>query len=34
MAKVELRTLDYDKLMDYYSLRFQMEFNFRDAKQG
>lgn len=26
-------TLDYDKLVDYYSLRFQIEFNFRDAKQ-
>jgi putative transposase len=25
--------LSYDKLMDYYSLRFQIEFNFRDAKQ-
>ncbi len=25
--------LAYDKLMDYYSLRFQIEFNFRDAKQ-
>ena len=23
----------YDKLIDYYSLRFQIEFNFRDAKQ-
>jgi putative transposase len=26
-------TLAYDKLIDYYSLRFQLEFNFRDAKQ-
>ena len=26
-------TLTYDKLIDYYSLRFQIEFNFRDAKQ-
>ena len=26
-------TLAYDLLMDYYSLRFQIEFNFRDAKQ-
>jgi putative transposase len=26
-------TLAYDKLIDYYSLRFQIEFNFRDAKQ-
>lgn len=25
--------LCYDKLIDYYSLRFQIEFNFRDAKQ-
>lgn len=25
--------LSYDKLVDYYSLRFQIEFNFRDAKQ-
>lgn len=25
--------LAYDKLIDYYSLRFQIEFNFRDAKQ-
>lgn len=25
--------LSYDKLADYYSLRFQIEFNFRDAKQ-
>lgn len=23
----------YEKIMDYYSLRFQIEFNFRDAKQ-
>jgi putative transposase len=26
-------TLAYDKLVDYYQLRFQIEFNFRDAKQ-
>ena len=26
-------TLDAETLMDYYSLRFQLEFNFRDAKQ-
>jgi putative transposase len=26
-------TLPYDKISDYYSLRFQIEFNFRDAKQ-
>ncbi len=26
-------TLSYDKLIDYYSLRFQIEFTFRDAKQ-
>jgi putative transposase len=25
--------LAYDTLIDYYSLRFQIEFNFRDAKQ-
>jgi putative transposase len=25
--------LSYEKLIDYYSLRFQIEFNFRDAKQ-
>jgi putative transposase len=25
--------LAWDKLIDYYSLRFQIEFNFRDAKQ-
>ena len=25
--------LAYDKLVDYYQLRFQIEFNFRDAKQ-
>lgn len=25
--------LSYGKLVDYYSLRFQIEFNFRDAKQ-
>ncbi len=26
-------TLTYDLLIDYYSLRFQIEFNFREAKQ-
>jgi len=26
-------TLSYDKIVEYYSLRFQIEFNFRDAKQ-
>ena len=26
-------SLAYDKLIDYYGLRFQIEFNFRDAKQ-
>ena len=26
-------SLTYDRLIDYYSLRFQIEFNFRDAKQ-
>lgn len=26
-------TLAYDKLIDFYRLRFQIEFNFRDAKQ-
>jgi len=26
-------SLAYDKLIDYYCLRFQLEFNFRDAKQ-
>lgn len=26
-------TLAYDNLIEYYSLRFQLEFNFRDAKQ-
>jgi hypothetical protein len=26
-------TLAYEKLIDYYRLRFQLEFNFRDAKQ-
>lgn len=26
-------TLDAKKMIDYYSLRFQIEFNFRDAKQ-
>ena len=25
--------LDWEKLVDYYRLRFQIEFNFRDAKQ-
>ena len=25
--------LHYDQLIDYYRLRFQIEFNFRDAKQ-
>lgn len=25
--------LDYEKLIEYYKLRFQIEFNFRDAKQ-
>ena len=25
--------LDYDKIIDYYQLRFQIEFNFREAKQ-
>ena len=25
--------LAYEKIIDYYSLRFQIEFNFRDAKQ-
>ena len=25
--------LSYDQLIDYYRLRFQLEFNFRDAKQ-
>src|SRR5665811_2232423 len=25
--------LEYRKLIDYYKLRFQIEFNFRDAKQ-
>jgi putative transposase len=25
--------LSWDKLIDYYCLRFQLEFNFRDAKQ-
>jgi IS4 transposase len=27
------RELAYDQLIDYYGLRFQIEFNFRDAKQ-
>jgi putative transposase len=26
-------TIPYDQLIDYYRLRFQLEFNFRDAKQ-
>ena len=26
-------TLPFDQLIDYYRLRFQIEFNFRDAKQ-
>ena len=26
-------SLSYDLLIDYYRLRFQLEFNFRDAKQ-
>lgn len=26
-------TLSFEKIIDYYSLRFQIEFNFRDAKQ-
>jgi putative transposase len=26
-------TLSHDKIINYYSLRFQIEFNFRDAKQ-
>ena len=26
-------TLDAEKMIEYYSLRFQIEFNFRDAKQ-
>ena len=26
-------TLEYEQLIDYYRLRFQIEFNFRDAKQ-
>ena len=26
-------TLSYAKIIDYYKLRFQIEFNFRDAKQ-
>ncbi len=26
-------SLDAEKMIDYYSLRFQIEFNFRDAKQ-
>jgi putative transposase len=25
--------LSYEKIIDYYKLRFQIEFNFRDAKQ-
>lgn len=27
-------TLEYEKVIDYYSLRFQIEFNFREAKQN
>ena len=27
------RQLTYEQIIDYYSLRFQIEFNFRDAKQ-
>jgi len=27
------RELPYDQVIDYYRLRFQIEFNFRDAKQ-
>jgi len=27
------KELSYEKILDYYSLRFQIEFNFRDAKQ-
>jgi len=27
------RDLSYDQLIDYYGLRFQIKFNFRDAKQ-
>jgi putative transposase len=26
-------SLSYEKMIEYYSLRFQLEFNFRDAKQ-
>lgn len=26
-------SLSYEKIIDYYKLRFQIEFNFRDAKQ-
>jgi putative transposase len=26
-------SLGYEQLIDYYRLRFQIEFNFRDAKQ-
>lgn len=26
-------TLSFEKIIDYYKLRFQIEFNFRDAKQ-
>ncbi|WP_443689872.1 hypothetical protein [Nostoc mirabile] len=25
--------MSYEKIIDYYRLRFQIEFNFRDAKQ-
>jgi putative transposase len=24
---------NYEKIIEYYSLRFQIEFNFRDSKQ-
>jgi hypothetical protein len=30
---LDYRTLSAEKLVDYYRLRFQIEFNFRDAKQ-
>lgn len=26
-------TLGYEQVVDFYGLRFQIEFNFRDAKQ-
>ena len=29
----EALSLGYENLIDYYRLRFQIEFNFRDAKQ-